>query len=293
MQFMETYALITAAHNEEEHIEKTLRSVTAQAVVPAKWIIVSDGSTDRTDELVLRYAKDFDFIQLVRLERDERRNFASKVFAQNAGVRKLSLKDFDFIGLLDGDVSFSPNYFDELFKKFRLDPALGLASGYVYEAANGRFVPTKGNRAGSVPGHVQMFRRECFMSIGELLPIKYGCVDTYLEVAARMKGWRGRSFPELQVRHHRPYGGAVGVLRYHYRQGFADYSIGYHPIFEAARMILHIPYPPFFVGAVAQLCGFIAASLRREKRMVSPELVAFLRREQKARLFPFGSRCLN
>lgn len=290
---MEAYALITAAHNEEEYIEKTLGSVTAQKVLPARWIIVSDGSTDRTDELVRKYAKDFDFIHLVRLERGQNRNFASKVFAQNAGVRELSLEDYDFIGLLDGDVSFAPDYFAELLKKFRLNPDLGLASGFVYEAVDGRFVPTRGNREGSVPGHIQLFSRECFKDIGGLLPIKYGCVDTYLEIAARMKGWRGQSFPELQVRHHRPYGGAVGILRYHYRQGLADYSIGYHPIFEVARLIGHIPYPPFFLGAIAQLSGFVTANLRREKRSVSPELVAFLRREQLERMLLLGRRCLG
>lgn len=290
---METYALITAAHNEEQHIEKTIASVTSQTVLPRKWMIVSDGSTDRTDEIVQRYAKDFHFIQIVRLERDERRNFASKVFAQNAGIRLLVLEEFDFIGLTDADVSFAPDYFHNLFMKFHLDPLLGLASGFVHEELNGRFIPIKGNRNWSVPGHVQMFRRECLMNIGDLLPIKYGCVDTYLEIAARLKGWYGRSFPDLVVRHHRPYGGAIGVLRYLYRKGFAEYSIGYHPVFEIARLARRIPYRPFFTGAMAQLCGFVAATLRREKRMVSPELVAFLRAEQKERLLAFGRPNLN
>jgi glycosyltransferase involved in cell wall biosynthesis len=285
---METYALITAAYNEAEHIEKTLRSVTSQTVLPGKWIIVSDGSTDRTDEIVQKYAKHFSFIQLVRQERDQRRNFASKVFAQNAGIRLLSLKDFDFIGLMDGDASFAPDYFRVLFKKFRLDPALGLASGYIYEAVDGHFFPVKGNRKWSVPGCIQMFRRECFERIGGLLPIKYGCVDTYLEIAARMRGWKGQSFSDLVIRHHRPCGGAVGVLRYSYRKGLAEYSIGYHPAFEFVRLARRALSLPFALGALAQLCGFAVASLRREKREVSPEFVAFLRREQKGRLLPFG-----
>lgn len=290
---METYALITAAHNEEQHIEKTLKSVTSQNILPGKWIVVSDGSTDCTDEIVLQYAKDFRFIHLVRLERDQRRNFASKVFAQNAGIQLLGTEKFDFIGLTDADVSFAANYFHDLFVKFHQDQRLGLASGFVHEEINGCFIPIRGNRSWSVPGHVQMFRRECFVSIGDLLPNKYGCVDTYLEIAARMKGWRGRSFPDLAIRHHRPYGGAVGVLRYLYRKGVAEYSIGYHPVFEIARLVRRIPSRPFFAGAMAQLCGFAAATLRREKRMVSPELVAFLRAEQKERLFAFGRPGMN
>jgi poly-beta-1,6-N-acetyl-D-glucosamine synthase len=290
---MPSYALITAAHNEEQHIEKTLRSVLSQTVLPGKWIVVSDGSTDRTDELVQKYAKEFDFVQLVRIERDQERNFASKVFAQNAGIRKLALKDFDFIGHLDADVSFAPDCFQALFEKFQGDPALGLSGGFIFEEVNGRFTSVAGNRTWSVAGAMQMFRRECYESIGGLLPLKYGCVDTYPEIAARMKGWRVKSFPELEVRHHRPIGSAVGVLRYRYRQGFADYAIGYYPVFEIARLLRHIPNRPFFLAAMAQLSGFVAASLRREKRDVSPELVVFLRSEQKARLFPFRRRCLN
>ena len=285
---METYALITAAHNEQEHIEKTLRSVTSQTILPRKWIIVSDGSTDRTDEIVQRYAETFHFIQIVRVERDQQRNFASKVFAQKTGVRLLSLEGFDFIGLMDADVSFGPDYFREMFKKFHFDPALGLASGFIYEEVNGHFIPIRGNRTGSVPGLLQMFRRECFVDIGGPVPIRYGCVDTYLEIAARMKGWRGQSFPDLETRHHRPIGSAVGVLRYLYRKGLAEYSIGYHPIFEFVRLVRRIPYRPFSLGALAQLCGFVTASVRRERRAVSPEFVAFLRKEQIGRLLPFG-----
>lgn len=287
---MEIYALVTAAHNEEAHIERTIRSVTSQTVLPAKWIVLSDGSTDRTDEIVQRYAEDFSFLELVRLERDPQRSFASKVFAQNAGIRMLELEELDFIGFLDGDVSFSQGCFQSLFEKFQKDRSLGLAGGFIYEEVNGKFASVAGNRPWSVAGALQMFRRECYEDIGGFLPLKYGCVDTYPEIVARMKGWRTYSFPEVEVRHHRPTGGAVGVLRYRYRQGFADYSIGYHPIFEVARLVRQIPCPPLSLGPIVQLCGFLAANLHREKRMVSPDLVSFLRKEQKERLFPFVHR---
>lgn len=280
---MEAYALVTAARNEEEYIEKTLRSVTSQTVLPRKWIIVSDGSTDRTDELVQRYAGAFPFIQLVRTEGNQHRNFASKVFALNAGTRKLALEEFDFVGFLDADVSFAPGYFNDLFEKFRQDAVLGLAGGFISQERNGRFVFEKGNRTRSV-GIVQTFRRECFKDIGGFLPIRYGSEDACAEIVSRMKGWRVQSFPDLEIRHHRPSGSAVGVLRYLYWQGFADYSLGCHPVFEIAKLALRIPYPPFFLGALVRLSGFIAASLSREKRMVSPEFVGFLRNEQMERL---------
>lgn len=290
---MKAYALVTAAYNEEEHIEKTIRSVASQTVLPVRWIVVSDGSTDHTDEFVQRYARDFSFIRLVRVERDQERNFASKVYAQNTGIQMLPLAELDFIGFLDADISFAPGCLQALLGKFQEDPALGIAGGFIHEQVSGKFVSLAGNRTWSVAGAMQVFRRECYESIGGLLPLRYGCEDTYPEIVARMKGWHVQSFPELGVSHHRPVGSAVGVLRYRYWQGLGDYSIGYHPIFETLRLIRHIPNRPFCLAAMAQLCGFVAASLRREKRMASPEVVAFLRREQKERLLPFRRRCVN
>src|SRR5579884_853164 len=140
---MTSYALITAAHNEEAYIGKTLSSVTSQTVLPAKWIIVSDGSTDRTDEIVRRYAREFAFIHLLRREKHSPRDFASKVFALNAAMKMIENEDYPFVGHLDADISFGPNYFFELFRKFEEDPLLGLAGGFIYEEVNGRFMPIR------------------------------------------------------------------------------------------------------------------------------------------------------
>lgn len=288
---MPDYALITAAHNEEKHIEKTLASVTSQTALPKKWIVVSDGSTDRTDELVRGYAETFAFIQLVCLEKNQHRNFASQVLAQNAGIRMLALEEFDFIGLLDADVSFAPSYYHDLLEKFRQDPALGLAGGYIYEERNGQFIPRRGNRTRSVAGAVQMFRRECYRDIGPFLPIQYGGGDWCAEVCARMQGWTVESFPELEVRHYRPAGSEGGLLRSWYQQGFMDYSVGVHPVFEIAVLARRILHHPFLLGSVARLCGFIAANLHGEERIVSPDFVSFLRREEKKRLRIVRHRC--
>lgn len=287
---MELYALITAAHNEAKYIENTLRSVTSQTVLPAKWIIVSDGSTDGTDVIVRKYEAAFPFIRLLRRERDSKRDFASKVFALNAGMQLIARKSYRFVGHLDADVSFGPNYFHDLFQKFDEDAFLGLAGGFIFEEVSGQFVPTKGNRIMSVAGAVQMFRRECYRDVGPFLPIQYGGEDWYAEVAARMRGWRVKSFADLEVRHHRPTGIACGLLRSWYRQGLMDYSVGCHPIFEVTRLIRRISYRPFFLGALIRLASFVWASLRQEKRMVSPEFVSFLRKEQMTRLRTIAHR---
>ena len=86
-----SYVVITPARNEEAHIERLIESVVAQTVRPRRYVIVSDGSTDRTDEIVQRLADEHDFITFVRAG-DEAgagagKNFGSKVFAFNVSVR--------------------------------------------------------------------------------------------------------------------------------------------------------------------------------------------------------------
>jgi len=281
------YGLITAAFNEEAYIERTIRSVISQTVLPGKWIIVSDGSTDGTDEVVRRYVTTSGFIQLLRREKNLRRDFASKVVALNAGMQLMEAEKFEFVGNLDADVSFGPNYFHDLLRKFEEDPVLGLAGGSIYEERGGEFTYRYGNSVRSVAGAVQMFRRECYQAVGRFLPIEYGGEDWCAEVAARMRGWRVESFPELEVRHHRPTGSEGGLLRSWYRQGLMDYSIGSHPIFEIIKLVRQLPNRPFFLGALTRFASFAVANFRRKERMVSPEFVAFLRKEQTERLLPF------
>jgi hypothetical protein len=130
-----TYALVTPARNEAAFIEQTIRSVIAQTALPRKWIIVSDGSTDGTDEIVQRYAREHDWIELLRMPERNDRQFAAKAHAFNAGYARLSSvhyplssdSGFDIIGNLDADITFEPDYFEMLLSKFQLCPELGVA----------------------------------------------------------------------------------------------------------------------------------------------------------------------
>src|ERR1700743_2846166 len=98
------YVLITPARNEAQYIELTLRSMVAQTARPLKWVIVSDGSTDGTDEIVQRYT-DHEWIELVRMPERTERHFAGKVHAFNAGLSRLKALDYQVIGNLDADIT--------------------------------------------------------------------------------------------------------------------------------------------------------------------------------------------
>lgn len=287
-----SYVLVTAAYNEEHYIEQTIQSVVAQILVPTLWVIVSDGSTDRTDDIVQRYATRHSFIRLIRRKRDHNRDFASKVFALNAGVNSLPPGTIDFLGHLDADVSLDPRYFCDLLRRFEEDPRLGLAGGWYCEKLRGEYRPCRGSNSRSIPGGIQMFRYDCYRDIGGLLPIEYGGEDWYAEIMARKCGWRVRSFSDLHVRHLRVTGTRGCRLRYCYREGITDFALGSHPVFELAKVSKRLWSRPYLLGALARLLGFVIAHVSVD-RMVPPDVVRFLRKEELARLWSIASLLLR
>jgi glycosyltransferase involved in cell wall biosynthesis len=275
-----SYVLITAAHNEEAYIGTLISSVVSQTLLPSKWVVVSDGSVDATDEIVSRYAAIYPFIELVRVVDAHPRDFASKSHALNMGARRLRAYSYKFIGHLDADISFDSTYVQTLLLRFQMDPSLGISGGVVHEEQGGRFRPRRTNSVRSVAGAVQMFRRECYEAVGGFLPMRFGGEDWHAEITARMSGWRVMSFSDLTVRHHRPTGGCAAW----YRQGRMDYCMGCHPLFEMLRIIRRLASRPYVLGSLVRLWAFARGYFRREKRIASPEVVEYLRAEQMGRL---------
>jgi glycosyltransferase involved in cell wall biosynthesis len=282
----DAYVLVTAAYNEERYIEQTIRSVVSQSVRPARWIVVSDGSTDRTDEIVRSYAAENPFLHLHRILEDHPRNFAAQVYAINSGMAQLKNTPYSLVGNLDSDITLEPDYFARLLQKFAQDPRLGLAGGMVCErASDGKFKPRPNSSSIAVPHACQLFRRECFEAIGGgYVPLRYGGPDTHAEILARMNRWRVVCFPDLPVYHHRPTNSAEGVLRGWYRQGKMDYSLGALPVFELFKLLRRVWVKPYLIGALARCAGFLESYWQREERAVPEEFVAYLRQEQKRRV---------
>ncbi|MBZ5723508.1 MAG: glycosyltransferase family 2 protein [Acidobacteriia bacterium] len=284
MRALPTYVLITPARNEGQFIELTIQSVVAQTVRPLKWVIVSDGSTDGTDEIVGKYVAEHPWIELVRMPERRERHFAGKVDAFNAGYARMRNLDYEVIANLDGDISFDEGYFAFLLSKLAGDPALGLAGTPFKDGANGtydyRFVSLE-----HVSGACQVFRRQCFEDINGYVPVKSGGVDHVALISARMKGWKTRTFTEKVCLHHRPIGTAQhGVWSARFQTGVKDYILGGHPIWELFRMAYQMTRKPYLAGGLTLGAGYAWALIRRAERPVSRELVAFHRRDQMQRL---------
>ena len=288
MNNLPTYVLITPARNEAQFIELTLKAVVRQTVLPLKWIVVSDGSTDETDVIVQRYAREYPWIELLRMPERTERHFAGKVHAFNDGYGKVKGLGFQVLVSLDADISFDQDYFAFLLQQLRSDPSLGLV-GTPFRETSSQSYDYRFTSIEHVSGACQVFRRECFEDIGGYLPVKKG-IDHIAVVTARMKGWKTRTFPEKECFHHREMGTAqAGKLAARFRLGENDYTIGNHPLWELFRSAYQATKKPYLLGGGAILFGYISAAVRREPRPVSPELVRFCRGEQIQRLSRFFS----
>ena len=278
------YVLVTAAYNEEAFIEMTIQSVLNQSVWPLRWVIVSDGSSDRTDEIIRPYADRHNFIRFLRVTRPPGRSFGSKVRALRSGNELLEGTNADYVGNLDADISLGSSYFEDLMAHFEKRPMLGLAGGFVCEENEGKFLSRRSNRVYSVAHAAQLVRRECYAAIGGYALLEYGGEDWHAQTCARIRGWEAEAFPELKVFHHRHTGEGDNLARHKFRQGRMDYSLGSDPLFEVLKCLERIPERPFLGGSLARLAGFCWSYLYRDERPVSAEFIAFLRSEQKQKI---------
>ncbi len=276
--------IITPARNEGKYIEKTIKSVISQSLKPIKWIIVDDGSTDNTYDIVNSYSQKYDWIDVIKLPTRDMRHFAGKVYVFNEGYEKIKHLPYDVIGNLDADISFDENYFKFLIDKFSEIPKLGVA-GTPFKEENYSSLKDGFEGEKHVAGGCQLFRRECFEEIGGYIPNEGGGIDWIAVTTARMKGWITRSFQEKSFFHYRSLGtGESNTWTSFFKYGKKDYLLGNHPIWELLRIAYRMTKKPFIIGGFILFYGYFSSMLFRVKRPISNELLRFHRKEQKKKL---------
>jgi len=261
-----------------------MQSVISQTLLLTRWVIVSDGSTDKTDEIVKDYTARYEWMELVRMPDHRDRQFASKVTCFNAGYDRVKHLEFEIIGNLDADISFERDYFEFLLEKFLRIPELGVAgTPFVengYSSASDSF---EGER--HVAGGVQLFRRRCFEEIGGYVPNKAGGIDWIAVTTSRMMGWKTQSFREKCFFHHRTLGtGGRGQMSGLFSYGEKDYYLGNHPLWEVFRVCYRTFKNPYIIGGLATLLGYLLACIKRTERPVSRQLMRFHRKEEMEKL---------
>lgn len=261
------YIIITAVKDEERFIEQTLGSVVRQTRKPLLWVIVDDGSNDRTPDVIQRFAAVNPFIRLIRShKRTARQTGTAEVHAFNIGFKSIGDLCFDLVVKLDGDLSFEADYFEKLLRHFEHNPRLGIASGGYLEESGDDWTEI------SMPfyhaaGAAKAIRRECFEEISGFITQRgWDMVD---EIRAINRGWKTGHFRELRMRHLKPEGSGMGQLRTAFMHGEIYYRTGgsawLFPLKVASRLLSR----PFLLGGLALACGYVRMSVQRAELLVS------------------------
>lgn len=280
------YVIITPAHNEEAYIRSTLDSVVAQTVKPEQWVIVDDGSTDNTADIIQEYVERYPWIKRVTLPVEGSRERGSRVMRVFYEGFRLVEADYNFIVKLDGDLSFASDYFECLQDKFAKDSRLGIAGGGCYIPVGNEWqlerVPVD-----HVRGPTKVYRKACFEEIGGL-PLVNGW-DGIDEWRAQMKGWKTRSYNELIVHHLRPTGAADGKWGGYIKEGEFAFFLGYTWLAILARSIYRglSERPPLMRG-IGIFWGYLHSWIIRKPQFDDAEVIAFMRRKLMRRIVNFG-----
>jgi len=275
------YVMVTPVKNEERFLGGMISSVLRQTVRPVKWVIVDDNSTDRTGEILGQVTADHAWIMTVKSGDQAVHRKPGGEGVVHCGIRQVNLEEYDFFARLDADITFEADYFERLFREFDKNPRLGIASGVCYVWSKKRLVEEKHPRF-HTRGALKTYRIPCYREIGGL-ERELGW-DTVDEIRANMHGWETRSFPELKVIHHRPTQSAFGALKGNRNLGIAGYYVGYHPLFMLARALKRIAHPPYLLGGLSMLFGFLCGYLKSFPRIQDRELIRYVRKQQWDRL---------
>lgn len=274
------YVVITPVRNEAKHIGKTVESMARQTVLPKRWIIVNDGSTDETPQLIDIAAQRFPWLQTVhRPNRGFRKSGGGVIEAFYDGYSGLTGLNWEFLVKLDGDLSFGPEYFENCFEYFTSEPALGIGGGTVCLMQDGQLrVDSIGDPPFHVRGATKIYRRRCWEQICPL--VKAPGWDTIDEVKANMHGWTTRTFPDLELVQLKATGCADGRWGNWFKNGLANYVTGYHPVFMLAKCVKRAFAKPLFLASAALWTGFCAGYFRRLPQVEDGKAIRYLREQQ-------------
>jgi glycosyltransferase involved in cell wall biosynthesis len=282
MAYKEKYVIITPARDEESYIENTIKSVIHQTIRPIEWVIVNDGSTDKTGLIIDKYAKQYQWIHTRHREnRGFRKAGGGVIETFYDGYNVLKSKDWNYIVKLDGDLSFDKDYFEKCFLEFNNNPKLGIGGGIIFNLKDSALKEEK-NPVFHVRGATKIYKRECWNAIGGLM--KAPGWDTLDEVKANMMGYKTQSFAELKLIHHRITGSADGTWQNCVKNGRGSYISGYHPIFMMFKCLKRAFHEPDLIASVGLFYGFISGYFQKIPQVNDDKLIQYLRKQQLRRL---------
>jgi biofilm PGA synthesis N-glycosyltransferase PgaC len=288
------YLLISPCRDEAGHMRETLNSVINQTVRPAKWIIVDDGSTDSTPQILAEYRAKHDWIEVVtRRDRGQRSVGPGVIEAFYAGYNTINPDDYDYLCKLDLDLSLPPRYFETLISRMTTNPRIATCSGKAYIKESGRLISERHGNDTSL-GMTKFYRVSSFKEIGGFVhEVMWDGIDCH---RCRMKGWIACSWdePELRFVHLRPMGSSQqSIFAGRIRHGYGQYFMGTGFLYVAASAVFRLNQKPYVLGSTAMLWGWVKSALTRRPRYQDAEFRAFLRRYQRCVLLVGKKRAIG
>ena len=290
-----SYCLITPCRNEGQFIRTTLETTCTQSVLPSLWVIVDDGSTDNTADIVAEYALKYEFIHLVtREDRGHRAVGPGVVEAFYHGLSHIRLDDFDFVTKFDADLELPPHYFERVMDLMTEDPQLGNLSGKLFERKHdgSLFEERTGNE--NAVGPIKFYRTQCFKDIGGFVrEVGWDGIDGHI---CRLNGWIAKSMhdPDMQIIHLRPMGSSQENIRVgRVRWGRTKYFMGSAWYYVLAVAVYRSIEPPYLYGGLGILYGYFRAWFTNHPRYNNPEYQRYIRRFEFRQLVLGKSRAIE
>lgn len=290
------YLIISPCRNEEQYMKKTLDTVCHQTILPEKWVIVDDGSTDDTANILKNYSEKYSFIEiLTREDRGHRKVGPGVIEAFYDGMKRENIDDYDYICKLDLDLELPPKYFEILIDKMEGNSRIGTASGkpYFIDNKTGKHISELCGDENSV-GMTKFYKVKCFKQVGGFVKqVMWDGIDGH---RCRMLGWLAISYdePDLRFIHLRPMGSSqVSIFTGRMRHGFGQYFMGSSFLYLTASAIYRSLHRPIFIGGFAMWWGYVRSALSGKERLNDPAFRIFLRKYQWACLMKGKSRATD
>jgi poly-beta-1,6-N-acetyl-D-glucosamine synthase len=271
------YAVIIPSKNEEELIANALESIVNQTIPPEICVVVDDGSTDNTPEIVREFARNYSFIRYARLNTDGFYRVGKRVVGIFELGRKYiedTLTDIDWIVKLDCDIAFRPFFMEAIFSKLE-DDKWGIVSGTPYYFNDGvRFFDYSPDFHSH--GQFKIYNKECLKEIGGLdSSLGWDCSDN---IRAIDKGWKTAAFRDIYYHMQRPVGTKISALIGRKNSGRGAYLLGYSFIYMLIKVFHDSMKHPKIIGSLKFLFGYFSELIQFKKRILNRQQRILLRK---------------
>ena len=273
------YILVTPAKNEGKHLPKVAEAVIDQVVLPTLWVIVDDGSTDETPEIIEDLEHQFNWIRSIKLPPHPRDiTFHYSYVCKNGFDHAFDLCEvngiqYDLIGLLDADTVLEKTYFKKLSLEFNKNTLLGIASGHITDIPDGEVCWAdikKDEPDRPLPrGSGRFWRKECFFEVGGY-PIE-PAPDSISNVKATLRKWEIRQFGYIKAIQLRNTSSAEGLWNGYLINGSIAYYLNKHPLLVLLNSFSYFTQKPYYIG-FAYLCGYLWDWFKRSPKINDSEI---------------------